>query len=350
MASTTPPDWYQGNDSAYNPAQLTQYLTFLGLPPFSHPPSVSLEYLNQLFTHQITALPYENLSIHYSPSHSISLSPSILFHKMISQNRGRGGYCMELSLLFHHVLRALGFPVYLSGVRIRARVNGVPSGPYIGFVHLVNIVTLSKGQRYALDIAFGGDGPTLPMPLIPGLVHHNSIGTQEIRYIHEFIPGQRFREDGGNKCWIYQYRNSPKKEWNSYYAFDAQHEMYEGDFANLSYYISQSPNSHQSYTPLVVKFFRGPETERDEKTGEERERVKVVGKAMLVNGEVKKNLTGKTEVVKICQTEEERVEILKELFGIELTEEERGAIKGWRAELCEDGERRVGEWIGRGMV
>lgn len=40
---------------------------------------------------------------------------------------------MESAILFHHMLRALGFRVYMAGVRIRARDGGVPGGPYIGW-------------------------------------------------------------------------------------------------------------------------------------------------------------------------------------------------------------------------
>lgn len=54
---------------------------------------------------------------------------------------------------------------------------------------------------------------------------------------------------------------------------------------------------------------------------------------MLVNGEVKMNTGGKTQVVKVCKTEAERVEALREYFGIELTEEEREGIRGTCTDL-----------------
>ncbi|KAK3996691.1 PaNAT1 arylamine N-acetyltransferase encoded by the PaNAT1 protein [Cladorrhinum sp. PSN332] len=316
-------------DSAYSPEQLSQYLRHIGLPePFQPPtnPTLDITYLTALFVHQITTFPYENLSIHYSPKHEIIIEPQALFAKMVTSSRGRGGYCMELSILFNHMLRALGFTVHLTGVRIRPRpVNNEPSGVYYsGLVHLVNIVQLD-GQKYALDVGFGGDGPTFPMPLIPEIVHHNSIGTQEIRYIRDFIPNQRFQDEskGALKNWIYQYRNSVDKEWNSYYAFNDDYEFFEEDFVHLSYFLSQSPDNHQTHRVLGIRFLREGE-------GVD---AKVVGKIMLSVADVKRNLTGKTELVKVCKTEEERVQVLRELFAIELTEEEVGGIKGWRAEL-----------------
>jgi arylamine N-acetyltransferase len=52
---------------------------------------------------------------------------------MVTDKRGRGGYCMENSIFFNHVLRALGFRVYTAGVRVRPRVDGVPAGDYLGW-------------------------------------------------------------------------------------------------------------------------------------------------------------------------------------------------------------------------
>lgn len=322
--------------SAYTPAQLSLYLSHIGLPPSYHPsaipqPTLDLAYLTALFTHQLTAIPYDNLSLHYSPSHAISLDPQAIFAKCVAAgDRGRGGYCMENSILLHHMLRAAGFvDIYLAGVRIRPRdLDGVPHGQeYTGWVHVVNIVTLpDTGEKYAVDAGFGGDGMTFPLPLVEGLVHGNSIGTQEVRLVREYIPNQRFRGEGSHKMWVYQVRNGQDREWNAFFAFHDQFEFTEADFGVVNWYTSQAPASFQTLRPLVVRFIRG------EKKGEDG-RARVVGKVMLVNGLVKRNVTGRTEVVKECKTEAERVEALKEYFGITLTEEEKEAIKGWRTEL-----------------
>ncbi|KAK3942225.1 arylamine N-acetyltransferase, pineal gland isozyme NAT-10 [Diplogelasinospora grovesii] len=321
------------HDSAYSPAQLAEYLNHVGLPQSFHPssnPVLDATYLNTLFAHQITTIPYDNLSIHYSPSHSISLDPQVLFHKLISSKRGRGGYCMENSILFHHILRCIGFDIYMSGVRVRPRTNGIPGGDYGGWVHLVNIVTLPDGSRYALDAGFGGDGPTIPMPLVENLSHHNSIGTQEIRLIRDYIPNQRYRQRDEDKLWIYQYRNGSDREWLSFYAFP-EWEFTEADFGVVNHFTHTSPDSFQTFTTLVIKFL--PTQEPVEGEGVYGGKRKVGGKIMLVQGEVKQNVTGRTELVKTCKTEQERLEALKEYFGIVLTQEEAEAIKGRSVEL-----------------
>lgn len=40
---------------------------------------------------------------------------------------------MENGIFFNHVLRALGFRVYMAGVRVRLRVEGIPAGDYLGW-------------------------------------------------------------------------------------------------------------------------------------------------------------------------------------------------------------------------
>lgn len=90
--------------------------------------------LEILFKSQITVFPYENLTVHYSPTHLVDIKPNVLYLKMMEDpSRGRGGYCMELSIFFHHMLRGLGFRVIMTGVRNRTRTDGVPSGEYQGW-------------------------------------------------------------------------------------------------------------------------------------------------------------------------------------------------------------------------
>jgi arylamine N-acetyltransferase len=186
-------------------------------------------------------------------------------------------------------------------------------------LHIVNIVTLPTGQRYMLDVAFGGDGATKPLPLISEHVSHN-LGTQEIRLIYAPIPPLL---DQSQKLWIYQYRNGKDKEWNSFYAFP-ETEFLHADFEVMNFFASQNTGSvnFQIRTVLVVRFLRG-----------EGEGEGIVGKVMLVAGEVKRNDGGKTGVVLVCESEEERVRALREHFAIELVEEEINGIRGRNVEL-----------------
>lgn len=302
--------------------QLAIYFDHVKLPERYRRDDVprDLSFLTALHRHQIAAVPYENLSLHYSQTKTIVLEPQSLFNKIVTRGCNRGGYCMEGSFLFLNVLRSLGFHAYPTVVRIRTREDGVPAGPYIAFTHLVLIVELAAAngatEKYVCDAAFGGDGPTVPLPLREEVVTRN-LGSQEVRLAREHIPGSL------GKFWIYQYRNAASKPWNSFYSFNDS-ECLESDFASVNYYTSQAP-TFQKTTVIIVKFLLGP----DEDTGE----YKVTGKVMLANGVVKRNMGGKTEVVQVCSTELERVEAIKTWFGIELSEEEVSGIKNTITEL-----------------
>jgi arylamine N-acetyltransferase len=181
-------------------------------------------------------------------------------------------------------------------------------------VHIVNIVTLSDGTKYMVDVGFGGDGATKPLPLINGHIEHN-LGTQDIRLIYDTIPDQ---VDQSKPLWIYQYRNSPDAAWNSYYAFP-EVEFLEAEFSILNYWTSTSPDSFQTTTMLIVKFQRDGDC--------------VVGKRMLFNNLVKENSGGKTRLVQTLETEVDRMEALEKWFALILTKEEQESIKGSSLEL-----------------
>ena len=122
--------------SVYSEEQLAQFLTHIQIPSKYHldnDPERNLAFLTSLHTHMLSTVPYENLTIHYSKTHTISLDPQHLFRKIVVENCGRGGYCMENSLFYNQILRGLGFNAYTVGVRIRHRVDGVPQGEYIGW-------------------------------------------------------------------------------------------------------------------------------------------------------------------------------------------------------------------------
>lgn len=308
--------------------QVSAFLTHIGLPAtlqaqrYQNDPVKDLHLLTQLHVHMLASCPYENLGLHYTPSRVIDINPLAAYRKIVEDARGRGGYCMELSLLYKHVLLALGFEVYTSAVRIRRRKDGVPYGEFTGWVHLVIIVTLSDASQYMVDVGFGGDGATKPLPLIESRPQRN-IGTQEIRLIKDHLPTQTVRRPD-TRMWIYQYRNSVAVEWNSFYAFQEVEAM-EADFGVVNWFTGSNPVSPQLADLLVIKFLGRPDANGDQV---------IYGKRMLVNGIVKENLgEGKTQVIRTCTTEDERIVALQELFAVSLTPMEVNSIHGRNTEL-----------------
>lgn len=323
---------------AISKTQLQLFLDHVELPAYYRNQPPSAELLTAIHVHVISTLPYENLTLHYDPAHYVDLDPQHLFQKIVVHARGRGGFCMENAILYNHVLRAMGFDAYTAGVRTRLRKEGVPEGNYPGWsdqslgsidqsrcpltstrAHIVNIVTLPDGSRYQSDVAFGGDGPTIPMPMVEGLVHLN-LGTQQIRLVRDWLPDQVHRVDSSRQ-WIYQYRNSETAEWNSFYAF-TEVEFLQPDWGVLNHWVCSHPDSNQLVRMLIVSF------QRRRKEGGAAHEYEIVGKRMLVDDVIKENLGGKTSVVKQCRSEDERVQEIRERFGITLTQEERAAIAG----------------------
>lgn len=116
----------------YTPAQMQKYFKRIALPQewlghpicteqrapgtLSHPKA--LEFLGVLQGCQISAVPFENLLLHYSSHRSIKIDPESVFDKIIEADSGRGGYCMENNMLFLVVLRTLGFSATPTGGRV----------------------------------------------------------------------------------------------------------------------------------------------------------------------------------------------------------------------------------------
>jgi arylamine N-acetyltransferase len=320
--------------SSLSPSQISRFLTHIALPEHLHNATPSLALLNVLHVHMLAACPYENLSIHYSPSHKIIIDPQHVLEKILT-GRGRGGYCMELAILYNHVLRGLGFAAYTAGVRTRPRLQGVPQGDYPGWVHIVNIVTLpasatasSREERYHVDVAFGGDGPTAPLALVAGRVHRN-LGAQEVRLVRDWISTQVHRTEEA-KLWIYQYRNGVDRDWNSFYAFP-ELEFMAADWEVCNWWTGSNELCWQTFTVLIVKFLG--RAKEGGKAGEQ----EIYGKRMLVDGVVKENVGGKTTTIAVCETEAERVAALDKYFGVKLTEEEALSIRGWVSDLNKQG-------------
>ncbi|KAL2837299.1 hypothetical protein BJY01DRAFT_46681 [Aspergillus pseudoustus] len=312
--------------SAFSTSQLSKYLKYLALPAgydqFIHNPQSfpkTEEGLTTLFRGQITRFPYDNLSVHYSNNADgiVNIQPESIYAKLMGPEEpsGRGGYCLECGIFFYHVLLGLGFSAYTTGVRNRARVDGVPQGEYKGWTHIVTIVQLPSGHQYHVDVAFGGDGPTRPLRLVSGEPVHN-LGTQEVQLVYGDIPKQTRAEQ---KLWVYQYRNGPAREWNSFYAF-AELEFFQDDFEVMNRYTSWEARDRGNF--WVVKFIRGGETEGlplldgESVFADDTSAVPITGKLMYVNGVVKLNMGGKTRVLDSFQTEEEKFCGLKRWFGM----------------------------------
>jgi len=179
---------------------------------------------------------------------------------------------------------------------------------------MINILTLADGSKVILDVGFGADGPTRPLPLLEGTVSRG-IAPQELRLVRENIPANT---DPRQRLWIYKTRHTPQDSWNPRYCF-SEVEFLPQDYAMMNFYTSQCKFCWFTYKIVVMKMIR----EGDE----------IIG-TMILNGDVvKRRIRGETEELKRCGTEGERVQALERWFGIALTAEERRGITGMVTDL-----------------
>ena len=121
----------------YSADQISQYFNRIKLPSRLHDfrqarKDDDLGFLTALQRHQLARVPFENLVLHYSTHHSVSLDPQHLYRKVVDRG-GMGGYCMENNCFFGTVLRTLGYDVYSVGARVSNAMNGILDGRFGGW-------------------------------------------------------------------------------------------------------------------------------------------------------------------------------------------------------------------------
>lgn len=83
-------------EPVYAETQVEAWLQHIGLPKDFRPEHVQgkdLEALTRIQKYQLCGVPFEDLELHYSKEHTISLDPQALYHRFVV--RGQGGYCMQ---------------------------------------------------------------------------------------------------------------------------------------------------------------------------------------------------------------------------------------------------------------
>lgn len=277
----------------YTPSQLYLFYDRIALPSSQRKTSIAsltsaqkLTYLTNLMQRSLIHIPFEDLSLHYSTSKSISTDPDALFDKYLSQSgdttlpqgRGRGGYCMENNALLGLVLRTVGFDTTSVGGRVYD-----PSG-LTGFGHMINLVAVGE-HVYAVDVGFGS-GPVRPVKLPPQaeiaetgagesvamiegaemrLVWDDPHVVDEARLAdnHERVNNPPAGSETASafsslrpqhKCYILQTRRTDAEDgnWTPLYAFVTQY-FAPKDYTVMNVFTSTSPMAFFTYTVLCVR-------------------------------------------------------------------------------------------------
>jgi arylamine N-acetyltransferase len=315
--------------SRYSETELQDYFKRLGLPQkYLDSPVLSdksqalttehgLPFLQALTRHHTCSVPFENLELHYSAHKTITLDAAALYDKIVRQRRG--GRCMENNTFFATMLRSLGYEVRNCGGRVARAMSPYPevrrnqATTYDGWNHMLNLVRLGT-EWYVVDVGMGSMGPNMPYPLRDGF-ETMSIAPRKIR-----IQSRAIAESYGtnsNKLWCYDVCYDPvsgtEEVWVPVYCF-TETEFLPQDYEVMSWYTS----THK--TSFFTKYVTSMKMVMDEA------QEKIVGNVTLFGGDVKETIGSEKRGVRECKTEDERVDVLREVFGIDLTEEQRKGI------------------------
>jgi arylamine N-acetyltransferase len=319
----------------YSSAELHDYFTRIELPEeYLHSPILSdatkagtkehgLPFLHAVTRHHTSNIQFENLELHYSAHKTVSLDTAHLYTKFVHQRRG--GRCMENNTFMATVLRSLGFDVRNCGGRVSramspySEVRRNQSATYDGWNHMLNIVRLDD-EWYVVDVGMGAMGPNLPYPLRDGF-ETTSIAPRKIRLqlrsIAESYAKQSSNSTGAPKMWCYDLCYDPKgsaeDKWVPVYCF-TETEFLPQDYETMSFFTSKNPKSFFTRYVTCTKMIMDDSKE------------KITGNVTLFQGTIRESIGTSRCVVKECTTEDERVEALRDLFDVTLTEDEKKGI------------------------
>ena len=298
--------------------QVHRYLARIRLKPTDRSPDLS--YLNVLIRAQLASIPYENLSIHYSPTNTICLDIPSLYNKIVLKKQG--GYCMELNNLFAALLIAVGYDVHARAGRVWK--VGSPSGSdgesdannWTGWSHMVLIVRL-EGVDYFMDVGFGANGPVQAIPLPP----RSSLSD----VVQGVIPEQhqigpiKVPHSPSQTMYIIRHRRDPESEWTPLFCFDPYTAFCASDYEVMSFYCHCHPMS-----PFVTNILC---------TTVEFDGDRAVSRMMLQNNVLKVRKDGKNMVMEKFDDEQARIDCIETLWGIRVTDDEKKGLQKWGLEI-----------------
>jgi arylamine N-acetyltransferase len=180
---------------------------------------------------------------------------------------------------------------------------------------MINIVTI-EDQRYLVDVGFGANVATRPLPLVSGHVC-TGIAPQSIRLEYKRLEQHT---DPSQRVWVYSHRDNDGAPWVEAYSF-LEVEFFPQDYEVMNLSTMTLPQSYFTQTVMCIKILLSKETEDME------------GVLILYQNVVKKRIRGVTNVLEELKSEEDRVKALQKWFGIVLNEEEKKGIIGLATEL-----------------
>jgi N-hydroxyarylamine O-acetyltransferase len=248
------------------PLDLPAYLRRIG---YAGELSPSRATLDALHVAHAAAIPFENLDILLGVP--IRLDLASLQAKLVS--RRRGGYCFEQNALFASVLERIGFRVTRLAARVRYGTDRV-----LPRTHMTLRVDVADAPILA-DVGFGADGLLLPVPM-------DGVLSQQFGWSY------RVMESGG----VHVLQSHRGDAWEDLYAFTHEPQL-PVDYEIANHYTSTHPASRFTQRLTAQRLLQDVRwTLRDRELIEDR---------------------GATIRTRVIRDEDELLEILADVFGLE---------------------------------
>lgn len=172
------------------------------------------------------------------------------------------------------------------------------------------VIVKLDGQKYYVDVGFGPNGPTVPMPLDRSGTIQPNIAPASARLQWKNIEQNT---DPDQRLWVYEHRVDERGDFDMTYCF-AELEFLPGDYHVMNLSTSTSPAIFFTQEVVMEKKLLGDDGE--------------LAGSIIVGRNIKWRVHGKKERVIEFESEDDRVRAIEEHFGIKLGRVERESILG----------------------
>ncbi|KAH6901568.1 arylamine N-acetyltransferase 1 [Coprinopsis sp. MPI-PUGE-AT-0042] len=347
--------WIKKVSSCYSASQVALYLERIGFPSRVSEQDIidgnfkpSFQALERIMRGHLLHVPWENTAMHYSKDHTMDVSPQGVYDRFI--NDAKGSYCFGQNTLLLGVLRCLGFRAYSGAARVNLQHNDPAKTPYYrSLTHMLLFVQPNQdsNETWMVDVGFGALNLVRPIPLLD----HQESGV-EVKgafsgEVHRLMRGEHpncsldlASSDGSDphiathKKWNLEVRNvrdgeqADDVQWKRLYSF-TEEEFQLSDYEDASFVVAHKPGpSIFRQSVLAVRHLVDDEDSSADTSKFTTSQSRDLYRLTLFGNHVKKHSKKGTEVVRTITSEQDKVTVLKEFFGVVIKPEDVAHIEG----------------------
>ncbi|KAG9027332.1 N-terminal acetyltransferase [Tulasnella sp. JGI-2019a] len=320
--------------SYYTDEQLAKYLEHIGLPS-TLKEEPSLDNAERIIRHHITTIPFENTEMHYTTRGHVDSDPQAIFTRIVEDKKG-GTICHGQHLLLLGMLLKLGY----SGYNVMARMNHSKGDPNVinltGLEHQVILMQIPGDEEtYFVDVGLGL-GVSRPAPLKADY-EFDGIPPSKYRFTRGYHPDSPLSGLEAEE-WRFQMNRDLKLEpipdpgWLTFFQFSTQ-PAYLKDIMEFNWLTHNRPGAMLPNNILATVF-------TGKKADEPLEQMTIFGDRFQSRAP-----NGPIVLLKMFESEEERISALKEFFGIGFPADAMACIVGRSSAVqTGKGDRKLAEY------